>query len=90
MMNTFLFITANSHERIAFESKFVRKEEKYILGKTYYLGTFGSYPVAYIHMGEQGVTSPASTPLVGQLISKLKPVAVVMVTPITGSFLTQM
>lgn len=78
-MGGFLFVTANKHEREAFETKFIRQETKYILGKTYYLGLFGIYPVAYIHVEEQGVINPASMPLVSQLVSKLSPAAVVMV-----------
>ena len=78
-MNVFLFVTANEHEREAFEAKFIRQEDKYILGKTYYLGQFGLYPAAYIHVDEQGVTNPASMPLVSQLVQELSPVAVVMV-----------
>ncbi len=78
-MNIFLFVTANEHERTAFETKFIRKEKKYILGKMYYLGTYGCYPAAYIHIDEQGVTSPGAIPLVGQLLNELRPVAVVMV-----------
>lgn len=78
-MNVFLFVTANEHEREAFEAKFIRHEIKYILGKMYYLGQFGLYPAAYIHVDEQGVTSPASMPLVSQLVHDLSPIAVVMV-----------
>lgn len=78
-MNVFLFVTANEHEREAFEAKFICQENKYILGKTYYLGQFGLYPAAYIHVDEQGITSPASMPLVSQLVHDLSPVAVVMV-----------
>lgn len=78
-MNVFLFVTANDHERSAFKTKFVQHEEKYILGKTYYWGMFGKYPSAYIHIDEQGVTSPAAIPLVGHLVNELHPVAVVMV-----------
>lgn len=78
-MNIFLFVTANKHEREAFESRFIRLEEKYILGKTYYLGKIGNYPAAYIHMDEQGVTNPAATPLVGQLVNELQPIGVLMV-----------
>lgn len=78
-MSVFLFVTANEHEREAFEKMFIRHEEKYILSKTYYLGNFGCYPAAYIHLEEQGVTSPASTPLVGRLLQELHPIAVVMV-----------
>lgn len=78
-MNIFLFVTANEHERTAFEKKFIRHEERYILGKTYYLGKFGSYLASYIHIDEQGVTNPAATPLVGQLVNELHPVAVIMV-----------
>ena len=77
--NVFLFVTANKHERDAFEKKFIRQKEQYILGKTYYLGMFGCYPVAYIHMDEQGVINPAAAPLVSQLVQKLHSVAVVMV-----------
>lgn len=77
--NVFLFVTANKHERDAFEKKFIRMKEQYILGKTYYLGMFGNYPVAYIHMDEQGATNPAAAPLVSQLVQKLHPVAVIMV-----------
>lgn len=78
-MNVFLFVTANEHERKAFETRFVRRSQYSIMGKTYFLGEFGCYSVAYIHMNEQGYTNPASTPLVGELIRKLQPVAVVMV-----------
>ena len=78
-INVFLFVTANEHERDAFEKKFIRQKEQYILGKTYYLGMFGRYPTAYIHMDEQGVTNPAAAPLVGQLVHELHPVAIVMV-----------
>ena len=78
-MNVFLFVTANEHEREAFEAKFIRQESKYILGKTYYLGQFGLYPAAYIHVDEQGITNPASMPLVSQLVHDLSPVAVIMV-----------
>lgn len=78
-MSIFLFVTANEHEREAFEAKFIRQENKYILGKTYYLGQFGLYPAAYIHVDEQGATNPASMPLVSQLVHDLSPVAVVMV-----------
>lgn len=77
--NIFLFVTANKHERAAFEKKFIRQKKQYILGKTYYLGMFGNYPIAYIHMDEQGITNPASIPLVSQLVQELHPVAVVMV-----------
>lgn len=75
----FLFVTANKHERDSFEKKFVRQQEQYILGKTYYLGMFGNYPIAYIHMEEQGTTNPAAIPLVSRLVQELNPVAVVMV-----------
>lgn len=78
-MEVFLFVTANEHERKAFEIKFIREKEKSILGKTYYIGKFGNYPSAYIHVNEQSVTSPAAMPLVSQLVEKLSPVAVVMV-----------
>lgn len=78
-MNIFLFVTANEHEREAYEAKFIRQKSKYILGKTYYLGLFGNYPAAYIHVDEQGVTNPASMPLVSQLVKELSPVAVIMV-----------
>ncbi len=75
----FLFVTANEHECEAFEAKFIRHKENYILGKTYYLGEFGCYPAAYIHMEEQGVANPAVIPLVAELVRKLHPVSVVMV-----------
>ena len=77
----FLFVTANEHERDAFENKFICNDddEQSIKGKTYYLGMFGRYPAAYIHMDEQGVTSPAAAPLVSELVRELNPVAVVMV-----------
>ena len=80
-MNRFLFITANENERTAFEAKFVKRAsdaKKYIKSAPYYLGTFGKYPAAYIHIEEQGVTSPAAMPLVGPLIDQLRPAAVVM------------
>jgi len=75
----FLFVTANEHERNAFEAKFKRDEERYIKGKTYYLGTFGYYSAAYIHIYKQGNNNPEATRLVGELINELKPNAVVMV-----------
>lgn len=75
----FLFITANKHEREAFEAEFVGQKSKYILGKKYDLGFFGRYPAAYIHMDEQGVINPASVQLAGQLVEELSPAAVVMV-----------
>lgn len=78
-MRVFLFVTANEYEREAFEKKFVCQESKYVLGKTYYLGQFGLYSVAYIHVEEQGVVNPAAIPLVSQLVNELHPVAVVMV-----------
>ncbi len=78
-MRNFLFVTANKHERKAFEKIFIRQEDRYILGKTYYLGRFGHYPAAYIHVDEQGVTNPAAIPLVSQLVNTLSPIAVVMV-----------
>lgn len=78
-MSFFLFITANKHEREAFESKFVRHETKFIRGKTYYLGIFGLYPAAYIHVDEQSVTNPFAMPLVSLLINELLPEAVLMV-----------
>lgn len=77
--NVFLFVTANKHERDAFEKKFICQKEQYILGKTYYLGMFGHYPIAYIHIDEQGTTNPAAIPLVSQLVQELLPVAVIMV-----------
>jgi len=75
----FLFVTANENERDAFERKFICRDEKYIHAKTYYQGLFGYYSAAYIHIDEQGVTSPSSVPLVGELIRELNPCAVVMV-----------
>ncbi|KJS10470.1 MAG: hypothetical protein VR67_17965 [Peptococcaceae bacterium BRH_c8a] len=85
LMGTFLFITANSHEKAAFRKHFISDGEKYILGKTYYYGHFGMYKATYIHIDEQGVTNPASTPLVGELIREIKPAAVVMVGIAFGS-----
>ena len=84
-MNIFLFVTANEHEREAFEAKFINKEKSSILAKTYYKGSFGNYPAAYIHMEEQGTTSPAATLLVGELVRELNPIAVVMVGIAFGS-----
>jgi nucleoside phosphorylase len=78
-MGIFLFVTANEHEKKAFEQFFKRREKKHINAKNYYLGDFGSYKAAYIHIDEQGGNHPAATPLVGELIRKIKPVAVVMV-----------
>lgn len=78
-MGIFLFVTANLHEKAAFEKYYKCDTEKYILGKTYYLGRFGMYNAAYIHIDEQGPTNPAATLLVGELLRTLKPVAVVMV-----------
>lgn len=85
LIGTFLFVTANSHEKAAFKKQFISNGEKYILGKTYYYGHFGMYKATYIHIDEQGVTNPASTPLVGELIREIKPVAVVMVGIAFGS-----
>lgn len=85
LMGTFLFVTANSHEKAAFKRHFISDGEKYILGKTYYYGHFGMYKATYIHIDEQGATNPASTPLVGELIREIKPVAVVMVGIAFGS-----
>lgn len=78
-MRTFLFVTANLYEKAAFEKYYKRSAEKYIKGKIYYLGQFGRYSASYIHIDEQGQTNSASTPLVGELIRILNPVAVVMV-----------
>lgn len=85
LLGTFLFITANAYEKSAFKKHFRSEGEKYILGKTYYYGHFGTYKATYIHIDEQGVTNPASTPLVGELIREIKPVAVVMVGIAFGS-----
>lgn len=85
LMGTFLFVTANLHEKAAFKKHFISNGEKYILGKTYSYGHFGMYKATYIHIDEQGVTNPAATPLVGELIRKIKPVAVVMVGIAFGS-----
>lgn len=85
LMGTFLFITANSHEKAALKKHFISEGEKYILGKTYYYGRFGMYKATYIHIDAQGVTNPASTPLVGELIREIKPAAVVMVGIAFGS-----
>lgn len=79
-MNVFLFVTANKYEREAFEKRFINYNENYyVLGKTYYMGKFGHYSAAYIHIEEQGVTAPAAILLVEKLIQKLKPIAVIMV-----------
>lgn len=78
-MSVFLFVTANENEREAFEKKFICHERRSVLGKAYYFGQFGLYPAAYIHLDEQGVTSPAAMPLVSQLVNNLSPVAVIMV-----------
>jgi len=43
------------------------------------------YKTTYIHIDEQGVTNPASTPLVGKLIREIKPISVVMVGTAFGS-----
>lgn len=75
LIGTFLFLTANSHEKAAFKKHFISDGEKYILGKTYYYSHYGMYKTTYIHIDEQGVTNPASTPLVGELIREIKPVA---------------
>jgi nucleoside phosphorylase len=74
-----LFITANEHERTAFEKKFTNKKEKYIDSKAYYLGEFACYPSAHIHVNKQGINNPESVRLAGELIRELKPCAVVMV-----------
>lgn len=79
LMGTFLFVTANEHEKAAFVNHFKSNGEKYILGKRYCYGQFGAYNATYIHIDEQGGTHPSSTPMVGELIRIIKPVAVVMV-----------
>lgn len=79
LMGTFLFVTANLHEKCAVKKYFIFEGEKYIHGKTYYYGCFGTYKATYIHIDEQGVTNPASIPLIGELIREIKPAAVVMV-----------
>ena len=75
----FLFVTANKHEREAFEEKFIRHQERFLLGKTYYIGEFGHYPSAYIHIYRQGINNPESVRLVGELVRELDPAAVIMV-----------
>lgn len=74
-----LFVTANENEKEAFEKRFFRMGVKHVMGKEYYLGRFGNYESAYIHIEEQGVTNAAATPLVGEVIRKERPLAVVMV-----------
>lgn len=78
LMGMFLFVTANSNEKAAFEKYYKCSAERYIRGKTYYIGQFGRYDAAYIHIDEQGVTNPAAIPLVGELVRILNPIAVVM------------
>jgi len=78
-MNPFLFVTANEHEKAAFEKYYKCDTKESIKGKRYFLGQFGIYKAAYIHINEQGTTNPAATMLVGELVRLLKPVAVVMV-----------
>ncbi|MDR2202874.1 MAG: tetratricopeptide repeat protein [Nitrososphaerota archaeon] len=72
-------MTANLHEQTAFNKHFERISESYIMGKTYYIGRFGKYKAAHIHINEQGPSNPEAIPLVGELIRTLNPVAVVMV-----------
>lgn len=85
LINSFLFVAANLHEKMALKKYFKIHGENYILGKTYYYGRFGAYNATYIHIDEQGVTNPAATPIIGELIKKVKPVAVVMVGIAFGS-----
>lgn len=79
MSNLFLFITANEHEKAAFGRKFKSEKKDFIKGKSYEIGKFGLYNVAYIHIDEQGYTNPASIPLVGELVREISPIAVIMV-----------
>jgi len=79
MKNLFLFITANSNEKEAFEELFEFKKTEYVKAKNYKIGRFGSYDAAYIHIDEQGIGNPCATPLVGELIRKINPIGVIMV-----------
>jgi len=79
MKNLFLFITANEHEKAAFKLRFKSEKNDSIKGKSYEIGKFGLYDVAYIHIDVQGYTNPAALPLVGELVREINPIAVVMV-----------
>jgi len=79
MSNVFVFVTANEYEKVAFELKFKCIKKSYVKGKSYKIGKFGLYDVAYIHVDEQGYTNPAAIPLVGELVREVNPVAVIMV-----------
>lgn len=79
MKDLFLFITANLNEKEAFEKIFEFEKKEYIKGKSYKIGKFGMYDVAYIHIDEQGISSPITIPLVGELIREIEPIGVVMV-----------
>jgi len=64
-MGRILFVTANEFEKAAFGVHFNQDSNDSvgtIKGKPYYLGSFGGYNVAYIHIDEQGVINPAATP----------------------------
>jgi nucleoside phosphorylase len=75
----FLFVTANENEKEAFKCVFISRLKKSIRGHSYFIGTFGNYEVAYIHLDKIGTANPGSTLLVGELIGRLSPVAVIMV-----------
>jgi len=79
MNNSFLFITANNNEKEAFKKIFQSDKEDYIDGHLYNTGVFGNHYIVYIHIKIQGYTNPASMPLVGKLMTKIKPIAVIMV-----------
>ncbi|GHT28770.1 hypothetical protein FACS18942_09460 [Planctomycetales bacterium] len=76
MSQYFLFVTANENEKEAFLKVFVKEDERYIKAKPYYIGQFGNYDAAYIHIDKQGMEG---MPLLGDLVGELMPVAVVMV-----------
>jgi WD40 repeat protein/nucleoside phosphorylase len=79
MGDLFLFVTANSNEKEAFEKKFEKKRADSVKWKRYEIGKFGLYNAAYIHIDEQGNASPGAIPLVSEIVREINPVGVVMV-----------
>ncbi len=62
----FLFVTANKYEKEAFLNYFFPRKDgfKYYFhssGNAYYLGTFGKYPVVWVHLRHQGSYSEGAS-----------------------------
>jgi len=76
---TFLFITANDNECLAFraENRFVSEEERsFNQGIVCWHGAFGKYKVWYHHLSKQGA---GSQQIIEDVISHIKPDAVILV-----------